>query len=308
MRAITMEQYGHADVLHETEVAEPEVGANDILIEIKATSVNPIDWKIREGYLKERIPYTFPLILGWDAAGVVKKIGTAVTRFAVGDEVFSSPDLMRNGTYAEYVAVDENMAAKKPSNLSFEEAASVPLVGLTAWTSLIDVANMKEGERVLVHAGAGGVGSFAIQLAKAHGCWVATTGSGKNIEFLKELGADQVINYEEENFEDVLSPVDVVLDTLGGEIQERSFHVLKKGGRLSSITTAPDEQLAKVHAVKTYHVSMGRDGDTLAKIAELLENGKIRPVVEKVLDLSDVQEAHRISETRHARGKIVLKV
>ncbi|MUV36436.1 NADPH:quinone reductase [Lentibacillus sp. JNUCC-1] len=200
------------------------------------------------------------------------------------------------------------MVAKKPSNLSFEEAASGPLVGLTAWTSLIDITDIKEGERVLIQAGAGGVGSFAIQLAKAYGCWVATTGSGKNVDFLKELGADQVINYEEEAFEDVLSPVDVVLDTLGGEVQDRSFKVLKEGGRLASTTTAPDDQLAEKYNVKTYQVSMGRDGKVLAKIADLFEQEKIKPVVEKVLELSEVQEGHRISETGHAKGKIVLKV
>ncbi|TMN21671.1 NADP-dependent oxidoreductase [Lentibacillus cibarius] len=308
MKAIVMEQYGHADVLNYTEIDEPELKPNDILIEIKATSVNPVDWQIREGYLQQAIPYEFPLIIGWDAAGVVKKIGSDVSKFSVGDEVYSSPDMMRNGTYAEYVAVDENMVAKKPRNLTFEEAASIPLVGLTAWTCLVDVAKMTAGERVFIQGGPGGVGSFAIQLAKAYGCWVATTGSGKNVDFLKQLGADQVINYEEENFEDVLSPVDIVLDTLGGDVQNRSFKVLKKGGRLTSTTTAPDEQLANDYEVNAYQVSMGRDGKTLAKIAELLESEKIKPVVEHVMNLSDVKEGHRMSATGHARGKIVLKV
>lgn len=308
MKAVILEEYGNADVLKVAEIDEPQVKANDILIEVKATSVNPVDWQIRAGYLQEAIPYEFPLILGWDAAGVVKKVGREVTKFAVDDEVFSSPDMMRNGTYAEYVAVDEGLVAKKPENLTFEEAASVPLVGLTAYTCLVDVANIKEGERVLVQGGAGGVGSFAIQLAKTYGCWVAATGSGKNVDFLKELGADQVINYEEETMEDVLSPVDVVLDTLGGDVQNRSFQVLKKGGRLTSTTTAPDVELAKKYEVNAYQVSMKHDGEYLAKISELLKSGKVQPVVEKVFNLSDVKEGHRISATGHARGKIVLKI
>lgn len=216
--------------------------------------------------------------------------------------------MSRNGTYAEYVAVDENMVAKKPTNLSFEEAASIPLVGLTAWTSLIDKADIKAGERVLIQAGAGGVGSFGIQLAKALGCWVAATSSGKNLEFLKELGADQVVNYEKENFKDVLDPVDVVLDTLGGEVQNHSFTVLKQGGRIAPITTVPDEDLAKKKNAKAYQVTMGHDGKVLAKIATLIEDGKIRPVVEKVLDLSEVKEGHKLSQTGHEKGEIVLKV
>lgn len=308
MKAITVEKYGDADVLKYTEVEEPELKENDLLIDIKATSVNPVDWQIREGNLADAMSFDFPLVLGWDAAGIVKKIGPAVTKFSVGDEVFSSPDMMRNGTYAEYVAVDENMVAKKPTNLSFEEAASIPLVGLTAWTSLVEIANIQRGERILIQAGAGGVGSFGIQLAKAMGCWVATTCSETNIDFLKELGADQVINYEKEKFEDLVDPVDVVLDTLGGDVQNRSFKVLKKGGRIASTTTAPDNELAKEHEVLAYQVTMGRDGEVLANIAKLIEEEKIRPVVEQVLDLSEVKEGHRISQTGHSRGKIVLKI
>lgn len=169
---------------------------NDLLIEIKATSVNPSDWKVREGYLSNMIPFHSLAIIGWDAAGIVKDIGLGVTKFAIGDEVFSSPDLKRNETYAEYVAVNRDVVARKPKNLSFEDATSIPLVGLTAWIGLIDLAHMKKGDRVLIQAGAGGVGSFAIQLAKAMRCFVAVTCSGKNIEFLKSLGTDQIINYE----------------------------------------------------------------------------------------------------------------
>lgn len=206
------------------------------------------------------------------------------------------------------ILVDEGLVAKKPEELSFEEAASIPLVGLTSWQSLVNTAEISKGDRVLIHAGSGGVGSFAIQLAKALGCWVATTASGKNVDFLKRLGADQVINYEEKHFVDVLSPVDVVFDTLGGEIQNKSYEVLKEGGRLVSIAGVPDEQTAKAHDVKASFVFMDQNGEELAKIGEWLDSGYIRPVIGKVMSLSEIQEAHRLSETGHMRGKIVLKV
>lgn len=308
MKAIIIEKHGNIDELEYTEISKPKLKESDILIENRATSVNPIDCKVREGDYEEMFSHNFPLVIGWDAAGTVKEIGKNVTKFTVGDEVFSSPDMARDGTYAEYVAIDESMVAKKPQNLSFEEAASIPLVGLTAWASLIDVAKIESGERVLIQAGAGGVGSFAIQLAKAWGCFVAATSSEKNVEFLKNLGVDQVINYEKENFEDILEPVDVVLDTLGGDIQNRSFKVLKKGGRLVSTTTAPDEELAKEYGVETHQILMGRDGNVLKEIATLIEEEKILPVVETVLPLSEAKEGHSLSETGHTRGKIVLKI
>lgn len=271
MKAIILEQYGHADELKVAEINPPELRETDVLVEVKATSVNPVDWQIREGYLAEMIPYEFPLVLGSDVAGVVKEVGPKASKFSVGDEVFGSPDMMRNGTYAELVAMDEIHLAKKPTNLTFEEAASVPLAGLTAWTSLVNVAHIQSGERVLVQGGAGGVGSLAIQIAKAKGCWVAATCSEMNVEFLHQLGVDQVINYEEDNFEDVLEPVDVVLETIGGEVQERSFKVLKKGGRMPSTTTAPDEDLAKEYGVKGFQVSADHSGEHLMKFANSLK-------------------------------------
>lgn len=254
------------------------------------------------------IPYEFPLVLGSDVAGVVKEVGPKASKFSIGDEVFGSPDMMRNGTYAELAAVDEIHLAKKPTNLTFEEAASVPLAGLTAWTSLVNVAHIQSGERVLVQGGAGGVGSLAIQIAKAKGCWVAATCSEKNVEFLHQLGVDQVINYEKENFEDVLDPVDVVLETIGGEVQERSFKVLKKGGRMPSTTTAPDEDLAKEYGVEGFQVSADHSGETLDEIRKLIEADNIRPVVGQVLDLEDIKEGHAQSQTGHAQGKIVLTI
>src|SRR5690625_2973989 len=235
-------------------------------------------------------------------------LGEKVKKFEVGDEVYSRPDMTRNGTYAEQVVVNENIVAKKPKILTFEEAASIPLVGLTAWTCLISFAEIKKDDRVLIQAGAGGVGSFSIQLAKNKGSRVAVTSSGDNVDLLKELGADQVINYENENFEDVLGSIDVVLDTLGGENQNRSFNVLKKGVVLTLTTTKPDEKLVKEYDVKAYQVSMKKDADILNQISDLIEKVKIRPVVKTIFDLSEVKEAHKISESGHARGKIVLRI
>ncbi|UOR12085.1 NADP-dependent oxidoreductase [Halobacillus amylolyticus] len=308
MKAVIIDDYGSAEQLKYTEVDQPELKDNDVLIEVVATSVNPVDWKIREGYLKEMIPYNFPVILGLDAAGIVKEVGQNVTAFKVGDKVFSRPDITRNGTYAEYVAVDESLVAKKPVHLSFEEAASIPLVGLTSWQCLVDFANIKEGDRVLIHAGAGGVGSFAIQLAKAFGAWVATTCSTKNVDFVKSLGADKVIDYESEDFTQVLQDIDIVFDTLAGDIQTQSYDVLKEEGILVSIAGQPDQELAKAKKVKAGYVFLEPDGEQLAKIGELIEQGKIRANVGTVMKLEEIQEAHRLSETHHAKGKIVLRV
>ncbi|TFJ91688.1 MULTISPECIES: NADP-dependent oxidoreductase [Lentibacillus] len=308
MKAVIIENYGSIDELKYTEVDEPKLKDNDVLIEIAATSVNPVDWKIREGYLKGMLDYNFPLTLGLDAAGTIKEIGKKVTKFRVGDKVFTRPDITRNGTYAEYVAVDENLVAKKPENQSFEEAASIPLVGLTSWQCLDDFADIKQGDKVLIHAGSGGVGSFAIQLAKSLGAWVATTCSTKNVEFVKSLGADKVIDYRNEDFTHVLADMDIVFDTLGGDIQTQSYDVLKEEGVLVSIADQPDQELSQTKKVKAGYVFLEPDGEQLAKIGEMIEQGKIRANVGTVMKLEEIQEAHRLSETHHAKGKIVLRV
>ncbi|ALX49506.1 MULTISPECIES: NADP-dependent oxidoreductase [Bacillaceae] len=308
MKAVIIENYGGIDELKYMEVDEPNLKDNDVLIEVAATSVNPVDWKLREGYLKGMLQYDFPFILGLDAAGTIKEVGKNVTKFRTGDQVFTRPDITRNGTYAEYVAVDEQLVAKKPENLSFEEAASIPLVGLTSWQCLVDFAGIKQGDKVLIHAGSGGVGSFAIQLAKSFGAWVATTCSTKNVEFVKSLGADRVIDYCNEDFTHVLADMDIVFDTLGGDIQKQSFDVLKENGYLVSIADQPDQELAKEKSVKAGYVFLDPDGEQLEKIRELIEKGEIHPNVGTVMKLINIQEAHRLSETHHAKGKIVLSV
>ena len=308
MKAVIIENYGGIDELKYTEIEEPNLKDNDVLIEIAATSVNPVDWKLREGHLKGMLQYDFPFILGLDAAGTIKEVGKNVTKFRIGDNVFTRPDITRNGTYAEYVAVDENLVAKKPENLSFEEAASIPLVGLTSWQCLVDFADIKQGDKVLIHAGSGGVGSFAIQLAKSFGAWVVTTCSTRNVEFVKSLGADKVIDYRNEDFTQVLADMDIVFDTLGGDIQTQSYDVLKEDGKLVSIASQPDQELAQARKVKAGFVFLEPDGEQLAKIGEMIEQGKIRANVGTVMELKEIQEAHRLSETHHAKGKIVLRV
>lgn len=310
MKSIVIEQYGGKEQLKEMELKKPNINENQVLIEMYATSVNPIDWKIREGYLKDLIPFKFPLTLGWDAAGVIVEKGANVQGFKVGDRVFARPATTENGTYAEYVATEENLLAKIPDNISFEEAASIPLTAETAWQCLVEKGNLKSGQKVLIHAGAGGVGSTAIQIAKSLGAYVATTGSGKNEEFLKSLGADKVINYEKQSFEKELNDYDLVLDTMGGEIQNKSYKILKQGGKLVTLINQPDEKLAESFGVTSVFHMLVPNGEHLREIAKLLKAGKIKPNVGHVYEFSaaGLQAAHGLSETHHAKGKIVIKI
>lgn len=308
MKAVVIEQYGDKEQLKEMEVPTPEINDNQVLVEMKATSINPIDWKLREGYLKQMLPFEFPIILGWDAAGIIRKVGKNVKGFQVGDAIFSRPATTRFGTYAENVVIDEDLLAKKPENISFEEAASVPLAGLTAWQALFDAAKLQEGEKVLIHAGAGGVGSLAIQLAKDKGAYVATTASEKNHTLLKEFGADEVIDYKTTNFEKVLHDYDVVFDTMGGEIQTKSFQVLKRGGRLVTIVNAPDQEKANEYGVTAIPIWLQPNGKQLEQLGALLEKGKLKAIVGHVFPFSEqgMKEAHALSESHHAKGKIVI--
>lgn len=310
MKAIVIEEYGSADQLVERDVPTPEIKESQVLVELHATSINPVDWKVREGYLKDNLPFQFPVILGWDAAGIVKKVGESVTGFSVGDKVFARPATNPNGTYAEYVAVDSNLLAPMPENVSYAEAASIPLVGETAWTALAEIAKIKEGDKVLIHAGAGGVGSLAIQIAKSFGATVASTASSDNEDYLKDLGVDVFIDYKKQDFESELDDYDIVFDTMGGEIQEKSFNVLKKGGIIVSITNPPSEELAKAKEVKTGYFFLEPNGKRLAKLGELMKNNQLKATIGSQFPFSEngLREAHRLSETHHAKGKIVINI
>jgi len=310
MKAVVINQYGGKEELVEQEVNKPNAQANQVVLKLEATSINPIDWKLREGYLKAIFDWKFPIILGWDAAGVITDIGSNVTKWKVGDRVFSRPETTRLGTYAEYIAIDEHLLAKLPDSISYEEAAAVPLAGLTAWQALFTHGHLKEGETVLIHAGAGGVGIFSIQLAKYVGAHVITTASEKNHELLYSLGADQVIDYKKENFEDILKDVDLVFDTIGGEVAENSYKVLKqKTGRLITIVGEPNHDTAKSHNVSAKGIWLQPDGEQLQRMADLMENKKIKSIVGATFPFSKqgIYDAHALSETHHAVGKIVIK-
>ncbi|MBC1399878.1 NADP-dependent oxidoreductase [Listeria fleischmannii] len=307
--AVIINQYGGKDVLEDGVVNLPELGEKQVMVQVKATSVNPIDWKLREGYLKEMMPFEFPIILGWDVAGVITEVGSAVQNFKVGDEVFARPETTRLGTYAAYTIVDEALLAKKPTNISFDEAAAVPLAGLTAYQALFEHGSLKASEKVLIHAGAGGVGIYAIQLAKIAGAKVYTTGSEKNHALLKALGADEVVDYRKKDFWDVFTDIDLVFDTMGGDVQTNSFKVLKENGRLISIVSAPDENLAKEKGILAKSIWLQPNGEQLSKLGEYLATSKLRSVIGATFPLNreGVYKAHELSETHHAVGKIVIQ-
>lgn len=308
MKAVRIHQYGDASVLAYEDAPTPVVAADDVLVRVVAASVNPVDWKVREGYLKQMIVHPMPLVLGWDVSGVIEAVGTGATRFGVGDAVYARPDILRDGTYAEYVAIREVEVARKPATISHVEAASLPLAGITAWESLVTAAQITAKQRVLIHAGSGGVGSLAIQLAKSRGAFVIATTSTRNVALVKSLGADEVIDYRAQRFEAVAKDIDVVFDTIGGAVQESSWSVLKPGGILVSVISPPSEERAKALGVRSAFVFIGPDAAVLAQLAALVDAGSLRPIVGAEFALADIAAAHALSQSGRAVGKIVLYV
>ncbi|MDH3237909.1 MAG: NADP-dependent oxidoreductase [Deltaproteobacteria bacterium] len=315
MRAIVIESFGGPEVLRPADVPTPEPAADEVLIEVAYAAVNPVDWKIREGMLAGMFPHEFPVILGWDAAGTVKGVGKNVTGFRIGDRVYAycRKPKVRFGTYAEFVTMDHAAVAPMPKNVGFAEAAGIPLAGLTAWQSLFDAAKIKGGHKVLIHAGAGGVGSLAIQFAKHAGAEVLTTAGSANHAYVKSLGADVAIDYKKENFIDAVRKrepggIDLVYDAVGGEVQRKSYEVLKKGGRLVAIVNPPVDEEARRYGVEASHVFVSPDGEQLRRIGALIESGAVKPPAIQEMRLEDAAEAQRRSQAGHVRGKIVLKV
>jgi len=305
--AAVIHRYGGPEVISLEQRPMPQPGPDDVLVRIHAASVNPVDWKIRKGYLKDMLPHQLPLTLGWDFAGEIVAVGAQVSGWQVGDAVYSRPDIVRDGSYAEYIAVRASEIARKPASLNWQEAAAVPLVALTAWQSLFDMAQLQAGERVLIHAGAGGVGNFAIQLAKVRGAHVITTTSTANVELVKSLGADEVIDYTKQDFS-TLRDLDVVFDTLGGDIQVKSLATLRRGGRIVTIASPVDAALAAQYGVTAFFCFVQPNGPQLAEIGQLADAGKLRVVIDSVFPLSEIRAAHARSETGRARGKIVIQV
>jgi NADPH:quinone reductase-like Zn-dependent oxidoreductase len=332
MKACVIDRYGKNEIASIREMPEPVMLDDDVLIQVHAASINPLDAKTRDGEFKLFMPNRFPLILGNDLAGVVVRVGSQVRRFKPGDEVYTRPHGDRFGGLAEYIAVKEDAVAFKPKNLSMEEAASVPLAALTAWQALVTRANVKKGQKVLIHAGSGGVGTFAIQLAKHLGASVATTTSTPNVELVKSLGADTVVDYKKQEFENVLHGYHVVLNSLGGDTLSKSVQVMSPGGRLISISGPPDTQFAKdltlpvyfrpVMSLLSYGIRakakrqqvdysflfMTANGEQLGEITKLIEAGAIRPVVDQVFPFESVQEAIAYVDRGRAKGKVVVKI
>ena len=330
MKAFIVEKYKAP--LRLADRPEPQVGANDVLVRIQAAGVNPLDSKIRDGEFKLFLPYPLPLILGHEFAGTVVRVGAQVRRFKEGDEVYARPRDHRIGTFAEYIAVDQADLALKPASLTMEEAAAVPLVGLTAWQALVEVAKVKPGQKVFIQAGSGGVGTIAIQLAKHLGATVATTTSAANAELVKSLGADVVIDYRTQDFEKMLSGYDLVLNSQDAKTLEKSLNVLKPGGKLISISGPPDVPFAKSPRLNLFlrfvmrmlsrgvlkkakargvgysFLFMHADGPQLAQIAKLIDTGVIRPVVDKVFPFAQTAEALAYVETGRAKGKVAITV
>ncbi|WP_312841125.1 NADP-dependent oxidoreductase [Delftia tsuruhatensis] len=332
MKAFVLESYGANRALQLAEVPEPQLRDDEVLVQVHAAGVNQLDSKIKDGQFKLILPYRLPLILGHDVAGVVAKAGPRVRQFKPGDEVYARTDDFRIGTFAEFVPVRESSLAPKPKGLTMEEAASIPLVGLTAWQVLVETARLARGQKVFIQAGSGGVGTFAIQLARHLGAAVATTTSAANFELVRGLGADVVIDYRTQDFEDVLHDYDVVLNSQDGKALGKSLRVLKGGAKLASISGPPDPAFGRAIAAPLFvklvmrllssgirrrarsrgidysFVFMKADGGQLREITRLIEAGAIRPVVDKVFAFESTNEALAYAEAGHAKGKVVIKI
>jgi len=332
MKAFVVDRYKTNSAVSLGEMPEPEVRNTDVLVQVHAASLNQLDCKIRDGEFKLILPYRLPLILGNDVAGAVVRVGSKVQRFEPGDEVYARPHQDRIGTFAEFIAMNEADVALKPRNPTMEEEAPIPLVGLTAWQVLIERANLEKRQKVLIHAGSGGAVTFAIQLAKHIGAMVATTTSTANVDLVKSLGADVVIDYKKEDFEKVLSDFDVVLNSLGKDTLEKSLKVLRSGGKLISISGLPDvafakenglnwflqqvmrlmsfdiRKKAKRHGVTYSFLFMQANGGQLRKLTSLIEAGTIRPIVDRVFPFEATNEALQYLQTGRAKGKVIVKV
>jgi NADPH:quinone reductase-like Zn-dependent oxidoreductase len=332
MKAYITNKYTKGD-LQLADVPTPNIGDNEVLVAVQATGVNLLDSKVKEGEFKLLLPYKFPLILGHDVAGVVTEVGKNVRKFKVGDQIYSRPSDFRIGTFAEYIAINENDVALKPKNLTMEESASLPLVALTAWQALVEQADLRKGQKVFIQGGSGGVGTVAIQLAKHLGAYVATTTSSANVDWVKKLGADLVIDYKTEDFETRLKDYDLVIHSnRDPKILEKSFRILKSGGQLISLVGPPTPEFAREMGLPWYvklltkllssgakkkakkansrflFLFMRAEGSQLGKIAALIESGVIKPVIDKLFTFEQTNEALAYVETGHVKGKVVIKV
>jgi NADPH:quinone reductase-like Zn-dependent oxidoreductase len=304
MKAVRIHEYGDASVLKYEDAPVPDIGPDGVLIRVRAAGVNPVDWKIRKGLMKAVRPLQFPAIVGADAAGTVERVGAVVTRLKAGDAVVARVE----GAYAEFAAAKTDAVALAPKSIPLAHAAGLPIAAGTAWTLLFDAARLAPGQKVLIHGGSGGIGTFAIQLAKLAGLYVIATTSAANVKLVKSLGADQVIDYRAENFATKVKDVDLLLDMVGGETLKNSYGVVRKGGLLLTIASPPDEALAQQHGITARFERNNVNGIKLQEISGLIDTGKLQVIVEKELPLIEARAAHELSETSRARGKIILNV
>ena len=313
MKAVRVHEFGEPDVLSYEEIPRPEPSGDEVLVRVHAAGVNPIDWLVRKGGFGFLIGEKLPWTPGWDLSGVVETVGPEATEFEEGDAVYGMVNMPGRGeTYAEYTTVPEEELVPVPDSIGHRQAGGVPMVSQTAWHALFEEGNLQEGQRVLVHGAAGGVGHMAVQFASVSGAEVVGTASGRNEKFLSELGVDEFIDYRTQRFEEKVQQVDLVLDTVGGEVLERSAEVLKPGG---IIVTLPEEPSGKVkrklrdrHDIETRYFSIEPDRERLEEISDLIESGEVEPAIQEVLSLSDARTAHKKSEEGHVRGKLVLDV
>jgi NADPH:quinone reductase-like Zn-dependent oxidoreductase len=306
MRAVVAHEYGAPDVLKIEQVPRPEPNDDEALVRVIASSVNPADPLTLSGRYAKEFGTHLPLIPGYDIAGVVEKTGSSVTRLKVGDAIYGYPTF--GGGWADYVTVKEWEVGSKPKSLNFVEAAAVPMGALTAWQALVDVAKLQPGQTILIHGGSGGVGSFAVQIAKARGARVIATASTANQDLLKQLGADVAVDYTKTKFEDVAKDVDAVLDSVGKDTLARSYDVVKKGGIVMSLVARPDPAELQKHGIHGAGISVHADAEDLAQIARLIDEGKIKPIVTQVLSLNDAVAVQQQAATHHTRGKVVLRI
>jgi NADPH:quinone reductase-like Zn-dependent oxidoreductase len=308
MKALVVHEFGGPEVMKYEDAPRPEPKDDEILVRVLAAAVNPVDSYVRQGMFAKRGMDNRPAIIGYDISGVVQKTGANAKKFKAGDKVYSYLSVMRGGGYAEFAIAKESETALKPKNINFEEAAAVPLAATTAWQSLVDEAKLNAGQTVLVHGGSGGVGSFAIQIAKARGAKVIATASTAHQDLLKQLQVDQAIDYTTTKFEDMVKDVDVVLNCVRAEALARSYGVVKKGGIIVSITDEPDQTECIEHGIRGSRLGAHPDAKVLEELTKLIEAGKMKPIVSQTLPLADASKAHQQIETHHTLGKIVLKV
>ena len=306
MKAVTISKYGDQSVLTYADIERPKPKSDEILVHNAAAAVNPVDWKIRNG-LGEMFGLQLPIVLGCEIAGTIEKVGDEVRDFKEGAAVYGYVSLQRNGGYAEYTIAKTDEIVPKPESLDFENAAAVAVGALTSWQAIFDTANLQGGQRILITGASGGVGSMAVQLAKAKGAYVIATASGKNEDFVRSLGADEFVDYTREKFEEVVKEVDVVYDTVGGDTLERSFQTLRRGGFLVTTVAPPSKEKAEKFGVRTAMVSVVPSAQQLGEINRLIASGKLKTHVATVLPLAEVRKAHQLSESGRTRGKIILK-